>query len=128
MNSELLLDPTEYISNIIEDMGYGKGLGVSHIDYDNSINDDFQYHIRKEATHDGTVLFTNRLINESLLRLINKETYCKDTISSQELSKLKDIEYTIGDIKLETNKGVKTKFGAGIKQTVNIPVKVKYIY
>jgi hypothetical protein len=126
MESEVLLDPIKEISYILESNGYGKNLRVGHITYDNKINKDYQYQIIRESTHDGTAVFTQGLIFKALSNLINKQSYYKGNISEDQLSKVKDVNYMIGDIKLETEYGVKAEFGAAIRQVVSIPVKVEY--
>jgi hypothetical protein len=123
-----VLNPSECISNILEDMGYGKGLEVDHICYDESVNEDFQYIVGNESTHDGTLIFTNKLIKDTLIRLISKQLYYRDTMTDEEFVNLKDVEYIVGDMKLETQRGVRASFGTGIKQLVRIPVRVNYVY
>lgn len=128
MNKEQLLNPIKEISSILASNGYGENLVVGHIKYDQNVNEDYQYQIIRESTHDGTLLFTQSLIFDGLVNLMNKQSYCKKTLNDDELSKVKDLNYTIGDIKLESEYGVKTKFGSGIRQIVSIPVKVEYIF
>ncbi|WP_079709808.1 hypothetical protein [Paraliobacillus ryukyuensis] len=123
-----IINPMEYISSILESSGYGSGLEVGHIEYDKSTNKEFHHQIIKESTHDGTILFTANLIGEALLPLINKHLYFKDSISEEELMSLKDVNYVIGDIELESEYGVKASFGTGVKDTISIPVKVEYIF
>ena len=124
----VILNPEKEISNILSYNGFGEGLVVDHIKYDNSINDNFQYQIIRGSTHDGTLLFTKQLIDKALIRLINKESYCKGTITEDELKDLKDVKYTIGDIKLDSEQTTDYKYGDGIKETVSIPVNVEYIF
>jgi hypothetical protein len=128
MINETVLNPIEEISYNLQRNGYGEGLIVGHITHNKEVNEDYQYQIIRESTHDGTVIFTMELINDSLSRLIKKESYLKGSITDDELLKLKDVHYTIGDMKLETEYGVKAKFGSGVRQKVSIPVKVEYIF
>lgn len=128
MKKEVTLNPLEEIKSILRSNGYGDNLRLGHITYDQGVNEDYEYQIIRESTHDGTLFFTQNLIFESLLNLMNKQSYCKKTIQDEDLTKVKDMNYTIGDIKLESEFGVKTKFGSGVREVVTIPVKVEYVF
>lgn len=130
--SKTVLNPIEQISKLFEVKGYeGKEFRLGHIKHDESINDDYSYRIIREKSHDGTFFFTELLIAEALEPLLNKGTYCRVDHTEEEMKDLKDIEYTIGDITLESEYGeVDAKAGKfpGVKQTVYIPVRCKYFF
>lgn len=111
------LNTIEEISKIIEKNGYGKGLVLQHVKYDEKINESYDYQIIRQSIHDGTMLFSEMVIQESLLPLMKKESCHIDYVNKD----VKDISYLIGDITLETefenNKQV---------DTVKIPVKCNY--
>lgn len=111
------LNTIEEISKVIEINGYGKGLVLQHIQYDEKVNDEYDYQIIKQSTHDGTMLFTNSIIQEVLIPLMKKESCHVDYVNKG----VKDISYIVGDISLE-------KSFENNKQTdlVKLPVKCKY--
>ena len=126
------LDPIQLISNIlIQNVPECKGrkdVRLGHIKFDKDIVP--QYHIIDSSTHDGTLMFTMELINKSLLRLINKKTCYIPTKPADELH-VKDIKYTIGEIELKSEFGMKDlKCGRYSGQTdiISIPVSCEYIF
>lgn len=131
LTKQTLINPINRISNILESNGYGSNLVLEHIKYDQTINDDYDYQIIRSSSHDGTLLFTISLMDKALLPLINKQTYCNNTITQEELKNTTDIEYIIGDIRVETEFGMRDlpagRF-SGQTDTVYIPVRCKYIF
>jgi hypothetical protein len=128
---EQIINPLEMISNILVANGYPENLRVGHITYDNNVNSDYDYQMIRDSSHDGTFLFTQRVINEALLPLVNRSTYCTNTITKEELKDVKGFNYTIGDIKLVTEyRKVNLPIGErmGITDTVYIPVKCEYVF
>ncbi|RNB59446.1 hypothetical protein EDM57_04705 [Brevibacillus gelatini] len=131
MSKQTVINPIEYISSILESNGYGKNLVLGHIKYDQAVNEDYDYQVIRSSSHDGTILFTMMLVDEALNPIINKTTYCTKTITEEELKKLVDIEYIIGDIKMETEIGVQDLPAGrymGQTDTVYIPVRCRYIF
>jgi len=130
--TETKLDPIELISNIlVENVPECKdikgGVYLEHIKFDKDIVP--QYHIIDSSTHDGTFIFTDELINKSLLRLINQGTYFIPT-APKDLTTIKGMTYTIGEITLKSEFGMKDlKCGRfpGQKDTISIPVSCEYI-
>lgn len=128
MSKQIVINPIEQISDILAANGYGKNLRLGHIIYDKSINDSYDYQIIRSSKHDGTFIFKLNLIQEVLSPIINKQSYYKANISEEELNNLADIEYTIGDINIESEYGVTVKHFTGMRDTVTLPVKVKYSF
>jgi hypothetical protein len=128
---EEIINPLEMISNILVANGYPENLRVGHITYDKNVNSDYDYQMIRDSSHDGTFLFTQRVIDKALLPLINRSTYCTNTITEEELKNVKEFNYTIGDIKLVTEYGdVNLPIGkrSGVTNTVYIPVKCEYVF
>ncbi|MFC8685966.1 hypothetical protein [Brevibacillus porteri] len=131
MAQQTMINPMNQISGILKSNGYDESVVLSHVKYDQSINEDYDYQIIRSSSHDGTLLFTMSLMDKALLPLLNKQTYCSNTITEEELKKISDIEYTIGDIRLETEFGMQdlpTGRYPGQTDTVYIPVRCKYIF
>ena len=128
---KILINPIEKISHILERNGYGRNLILGHIKYDQSVNENFDYEICRGAAHDGTLFLREDVIVSALDPLINKSTFGVNTITEDELKKVKDIKYIIGDIRLESEYGQKDlpagKF-PGVTDKVYIPVKCEYIF
>ncbi|MGZ9868226.1 hypothetical protein ACU3L3_07365 [Priestia endophytica] len=128
MKTVQILNPLELISNILEKSGYGKNVRVGHIEYDKNVNSEYQYHVIETTSHDGTMLFSQQAIDKALLRLVNKQTAYKLTLPEDK--EVKDVSYTVGDVKLESEFGeVDLPSGkhAGVKETIKIPVRCEYV-
>lgn len=118
------LNPEEYICGLFKFEGFeGNKFRLGHITHDKSINEDYDYQIIRELSHDGTLLFTQRVIGETLETLVNKRTYCTKDIDEEQAGKLVDIEYLVGDIRLESEYS-----GSRLKNKVYIPVRCKYTF
>lgn len=131
MSKQTLINPVEYISQALEKRGFGKNLVIGHIKYDQNVNENYDYQVIRSSSHDGTMLFTMMLIDQALDALIGKKTYCTNTITNEELKQLTDIEYFIGDIRIETEYGMQDLPAgrySGQTDTVYIPVRCKYIF
>jgi hypothetical protein len=124
-----LLNPEEMINELFKFDGFEGKYRLGHIKYDKSLNKDFDYQIIIELSHDGTVLFTYQVVREALKPLVNRTIYCKKDVSEDIVDSIKDIEYTIGDIKIEKTYGmINSKAGSirGVTDKVSIPVRCKY--
>lgn len=131
MNKTELLNPTEQIKRLFKVSGHEGELKLPHIEYDSSLDVDYDYQIIRESSHDGTMLFTLKVISEALEPLVKMESYCNKDLTEEEVHKVKKIEYTVGNIKLESEyKKVNTKVGEipVVTNTVYIPVRCKYTY
>lgn len=113
------INPIEFISKFLEQNGFGKGLVLEHIDYDSSINSDYDFQIIRSSNHDGTLLFTMMLLEDVVEPIIRKQSVHKDYVDTP----LKDIKYTVGDIKLESVFKDYKQY-----ETASLPVKCEYIY
>ena len=103
---------------------------LSHIKYDNTVNNNYDFQIVRSSTNDGTLLFLIELLNECAKLIINKEVYCKSN-APEDLDTIIDIKYTIGDFKVDRDIGTKEIRGQkmmGETDIVSLPVKVEYIY
>lgn len=131
MTRTIKLNPIEQIADLFVFKGHeDKRIVVSHIKYDENLDDNSKK-ITLKGSHDGTLLFTYKIIGEALEPLVNKKLFFKEDIDEDELKKLKDIEYTIGDIEVKNEFGeVNLPAGKfhGQTDTVTIPVQCKYIF
>lgn len=106
-----------------------KGTMFAHIKYDEAVNENYDYQIIRELTHDGTAIFILDLIFKVLQPIANKESYCKAN-APEDLNSIKDIKYTIGDIKIEGDYGTKEINGMkmeGQTDVAYLPVRVEYV-
>lgn len=104
MENIVLLNPIEQIRELFEFDGHKlkDNLVLSHIKYDPKLDNDFDYQIIRQRSHDGTLLFTRKVISEALTPLVNMETYCKKDLIEEETKNVESIIYTIGNVKLES--------------------------
>ena len=85
------------------------------------------YCIRRQMSHDGTsLLFTYGLILQPINMVVLGES-CHRRYENVDLSKVKGVHYTIGDMSLITTW---KDDGKGLRQRerVSLPVKMQYIY
>ena len=107
---------------------------ISHITYDSNMKSDERDYWRIEQSgSDGTVAFTIEMLQKALIPLLNKTTFSKIT-APEDWGKVKDIKYTIGNIRHATVFGMiylqcsKTNKYPGQRERVRIPVKCEYVY
>ncbi|MFO1442899.1 hypothetical protein KDN24_06675 [Bacillus sp. Bva_UNVM-123] len=128
MNKTNRINPLGRISDILSSSGYGENLRLGHVTYNENVNSSYDYQIIRSLEHDGTLLFTQNLIDEVLFPIIKKQSYSKNTITEAQLKTVTDINYTIGDIILESEYGVKVKHFNGMRDTATLPVRVEYVF
>lgn len=131
MNNAILLNPITQIGNLFKVDGYEGKVALLHIKYDAKLDDDYDYQIIRQSSHDGTLLFTTLVIEEALNPLVRMESYCAKDLTEEEIKQVQSIEYTIGNIKLESEyRRVTTGAGEipGVTDTVSIPVRCKYTF
>lgn len=129
MNNVTVLNPEEMINELFKFDGVEVKYRFGHIHYDKSLNEDFDYQIIRELSHDGTEVFTRLVIGEALKPLVDRTTYCKKDVSEDRLSSIKEIDYTIGDIRIEKTYGsIELSTGKihGVTDKVSIPVRCRY--
>lgn len=117
------LDTLQEISFMLDRMGYGEGLRLGHITHDTVTNNNYDYRIIRESTHDGTHLFINELISETLFPLVAKQS----VKNGVDVSEIKDIEYIVGDLILDTDYDDE-KYPKKQANTTYLPVKCRYIF
>ncbi|MET3505473.1 hypothetical protein [Halalkalibacter oceani] len=119
-------NPMDRINFILEKNGiFGK---ADYIVYDSNLTKNNALEFSRSLKHDGTFYFTDSLIEDVLLTLINKKIVERNKLSNDDIKKLKDIRYRIGNMTLETEFGVPVKHFTGSKDTVKIPIKIEYIF
>lgn len=96
------------------------------IKYDTDI--EFDYFSSTVTTHDGTMLFIMQSIEELLYKLFKLETYAKNKITSDFIENPSnyDVKYTIGDIVMHSDYGMKSINGNemdGETDTIVLPIK-----
>lgn len=131
MSNVILLNPITQIDNLFKVDGYEGKLIFSHIKYDEKLNNDYDYQIIRQSSHDGTFLFTSQVVGDALNPLVRMESYCAKDLTEEEIKQVQSIEYTVGDVKLETEyRRVITGAGEipGVTDTVSIPVRCKYTF
>jgi hypothetical protein len=105
---------------------------TKHIIYEPSLKK-AEYNIIRESGGDGTYLFTFQMLQSVLIDIVNGTSFFKNT-EPDDWSKIKNIEYTIGDIRHVTVFGMiylkisSTHKYPGQRERARIPVKCKYIY
>lgn len=107
-------NPHEMVQTLFE---VPAGSRLSHLHYDKWLNRHSDYQIIRTMTHDSTLAFTYMLLTDVLKNLVNKTSHCLN----DDITGITDIEYTIGDIKLESE-----IIDGKMKQVASIPVKCKY--
>ncbi|MBD5589360.1 hypothetical protein [Clostridium botulinum] len=96
------------------------------IEYNDKV--DYDYFTSDFITHDGTLLFQAQAINKMMLKLLKRETYSKKIATDGFISNPfnYDIKYTIGDILINSDYGIKKINGnkmRGQKDCIVLPVK-----
>lgn len=127
------LNPEHFISNLLKyrfnEVKHHIGeLSAGHINYNPSINKEYQYKVIEHSKHDGTVLFTLENIDSCLMKIINKQTYFSPLLKEKSIDEVKDIVYEIGDVEVKSLYGVKVKHFIGVDETISIPVKCNLIF
>ena len=137
-DDSLILNPIDYYMRFIPDLNIKNGneLFVT-MKYDNGkqskitiIYDpdiDFDYFTMETTTHDGTMLFTLESIKDLLYKLLQLNTMPKDTPIDENNVDDYDYVYTIGDIVLHRDFGIKSINGHNrMAQTDTIILPIKF--
>ena len=101
-----------------------RGWPVDHITYDPKMRKG-DYSIIRGSTHDGTLLFTQELIEEALVHLAAKASFHKPR--EAEFNAAKDVRYVVGPMRMATVFGrVNLPAGRypGQRERVRIPVRM----
>lgn len=104
---------------------------ATHIKYDPNLKKG-DFNIIRQSGGDGTLIFTLEMLQEGLINLMNKQSF--PTSNEPDWEKLKDITYTLGDMKHATVFGMiflkcsKTHKYPGQKERIRMPVKCEFIY
>ena len=104
---------------------------VSHITLDPSLREgDFQ--VIREMKSDGTLIFTQQLLQEALLNIVNGNSY--KVSEDVDWDNLLQIRYTVGEMRMATVYGLvhlncsKTTKYRGQRERVKMWVKCEYVY
>ena len=111
-------------------LDYNEDFEVSHINYDKDINKNFQYKIIREITHDGTLIFTKYAIVEIFYELAEGKTVYKPLVDNVDLSNVIGVNYTIGDLKIKSEKVSKVsdnKRFPGVREVFELPIHCELI-
>jgi len=141
-DDSLILNPIDYYKRFIPDLNIKNGneLFVT-MKYDNGKQSkitiiyepdiiDFDYFTMEITTHDGLMLFTLKSIKELLYKLLQLNTMPKDTPIDENNIDDYDYVYTIGDIVLHRDFGIKNINGnnlSGETDTIVLPIQFSYI-
>lgn len=101
---------------------------LAHIRFDPEIVP--EYRIIRGTRHDGTMLFTEELIGNALMPLVNRESYYRRT-KPADWSTVRDIRYVVGLARLATAYGtVDLPVGRypGQRERITIPVRCEYVW
>ena len=85
---------------------YKEGTWIHHIKYDENINENYQYKIIREVTHDGTLFFKHQKMIEMFYELVNCSTMYKPYLELKE--GIKSIKYIIGDVVIKSEYDIET--------------------
>lgn len=122
--SKQRINPLEFINN------YYSSAYTNHITYNpNMKSDERDIWMVRQASSDGTLIFTIELLASIVEPLLKMQTFCKTT-EPEDWSEVSHIEYTIGDIRLSTVYGqVQLGIGEypGQKERARMPVAVRYV-
>lgn len=105
---------------------------VDHITYDPKMKHG-EYNVIRQTTSDGTLLFTQELLQRGLVEIVNMQSHYIPT-APKDWRKVKAINYTLGKILHATVFGdvslpcSKNRKYPGQKERIRMPVKVEYIY
>ena len=77
---------------------------VDHISFDPNLKG--QYFRGGQLAHDGTLLFTHQILQETLLPFVNKTTHHKSSVPNG-VTEIRDIKYTLGWLRLVSTMGGK---------------------
>lgn len=117
-------NPVEYIAEMVK--RYKADIDVdSFMRFDPSLVP--QYKIVRSQTHDGTMMFTQELLDEAMARLANRVSYYKPMGSPESSG---DVRYVVGWAKFATVFGmVDLKCGRypGLRERITIPVRCVYV-
>ena len=97
------------------------------IEYNSDV--EFDYFTTITTTHDGTLFFIEEAIQELLIKLLKLETHAKNKITSEFIENPfnYNVKYTIGDIIMHTDYGMKNINGNKIHgETNNIVLPIKF--
>lgn len=121
-------NPKEWLKARIKEMNnIDKDFDIPWIKVDSNIKP--EYNIIRKCSHDGTLMFTANVIAKALKPLFNM-TSCYIKTKPNDVSKIKEIRYIVGDLELKSEFGmVDLPIGRypGQTDTVTIPVKCEYI-
>ena len=96
---------------------------IEHVKYDENINENFQYKMIRIIEHDGTLLFTRQKMLEMFYELVCCKTVYDKLIKEVDSSKVKLVNYTIGDLKIESSRvSNSTKGFPMIEETFELPI------
>ena len=114
----------------LNNIDYNNDFEISNIKYHKDINKNFQYKIIREITYDGTIIFVKHVITEIFYDLLYCKTIYKPLVNNIDLSSIKGINYTIGDLEIKREKVSKVsdnKKFSGIKEIFELPVYCELI-
>jgi len=102
---------------------------TNHITYDPKMRRG-QYNVIRQAAHDGTLLFTMNILQETLVAIVNGQSFFKKT-EPDNLGRVKYIQYIVGPMRHAIVFG-KVKLNnrklPGLRERIRMPVKCEYIY
>ena len=101
---------------------YKDDLKIKHICYDRNINKKFQYKMIRQTVHDGTLAFTIDAIIEMFYELAECKTQYKPLIDKVDLTKIVNINYTIGDLKIKHERVTTSKGFPGVREVFELPI------
>jgi hypothetical protein len=105
---------------------------LSHIDYDPAMKKG-EYNIIRQSGGDGTAIFTIQMLQETLLPIVNKQSFFIPKEPS-DWSKVKNLRYKIGPMLHATCFGMinlkcsKDRKYPGLRERVRMPVCSYFIY
>ena len=101
---------------------YKDDLKIKHICYDRNINKKFQYKMIRQIIHDGTLAFTIDAIIEMFYELAECKTLYKPLMDKVDLTKVVNVNYTIGDLKIKHEMVTTSKGFPGVREVFELPI------
>lgn len=104
---------------------------VGHIEFDPSITmRNKQYHISRQQSHDGTMMFTYEMLRKMMEGLVMQGSYCTRDLPNESRTVV-GIKYKVGFLRMFTVYGLVDINGRklpGQRERFRLPVVAEFVY
>lgn len=107
-----------------------KELNIRNIKYKKNVENDYEYHIIRSTTCDGTMMFLDELILDTIGEMCVSASYYKNK-PPVNIEEVERINYEIGNIKVTEEHedfGTEEKPWLHTRWIISIPVRTEYVY